>query len=233
MDKKTTKMEIKKSVKADLERKKPVFLQVGLVLALSLALLGFEYKSYDKVVEEDTTATHQEVIDEIVIQTKQEAKPETPPPAQLQTTLIQIVDNSVQVNTDLEVSQEDDGSQNKEYQEIVETAPVEAEEAEIFTVVEESPEYPGGDEARMKYLRDNLKYPQLARESGIDGTVYIEFVVETNGNITKATIKRDIGGGCGDEALRVVKNMPKWKPGKQRNKPVRTQFVLPIKFILN
>ncbi len=226
-------MEIKKSVKADLERKKPVFLQVGLVLALSLALLGFEYKSYDKVVEEDTTATHQEVIDEIVIQTKQEAKPETPPPAQLQTTLIQIVDNSVQVNTDLEVSQEDDGSQNKEYQEIVETAPVEAEEAEIFTVVEESPEYPGGDEARMKYLRDNLKYPQLARESGIDGTVYIEFVVETNGNITKATIKRDIGGGCGDEALRVVKNMPKWKPGKQRNKPVRTQFVLPIKFILN
>lgn len=226
-------MEIKKSVKADLERKKPVFLQVGLVLALSLALLGFEYKSYDKVVEEDTTATHQEVIDEIVIQTKQEAKPETPPPAQLQTTLIQIVDNSVQVNTDLEVSQEDDGSQNKEYQEIVETAPVEAEEAEIFTVVEESPEYPGGDEARMKYLKDNLKYPQLARESGIDGTVYIEFVVETNGNITKATIKRDIGGGCGDEALRVVKNMPKWKPGKQRNKPVRTQFVLPIKFILN
>lgn len=226
-------MEIKKSVKADLERKKPIFLQVGLVLALSLALLGFEYKSYDKVVEEDTTATHQEVIDEIVIQTKQEAKPETPPPAQPQTTLIQIVDNSVQVNTDLEVSQEDDGSQNKEYQEIVETAPVEAEEAEIFTVVEESPEYPGGDEARMKYLRDNLKYPQLARESGIDGTVYIEFVVETNGNITKATIKRDIGGGCGDEALRVVKNMPKWKPGKQRNKPVRTQFVLPIKFILN
>ncbi len=226
-------MELKKSTKADLERKKPIYLQVGLVLALSFALFAFEYKSYDKVAEEETTATTQEVIDEIVIQTKQETKPEPPPPAQLQTTLIQIVDNNVQVNSDIEISQEDDGSRNQVYQEIIEAAPVEAEEAEIFTVVEETPEYPGGDEARMKYLRDNLKYPQLARESGIDGTVYIEFVIETNGNITKAVIKRDIGGGCGEEALRVVKGMPRWKPGKQRNKPVRTQFVLPIKFILS
>lgn len=226
-------MELKKSTKADIERKKPIFMQVGLVLALSFALFAFEYKSYDKVVEEETTTTQQEVIDEIVIQTKQEAKPEPPPPAQLQTTLIQIVDNNVQVNTDIEISQEDDGSKNQVYQEIIEAAPVEAEEAEIFTVVEETPEYPGGDEARMKYLRDNLKYPQLARESGIDGTVYIEFVIETNGSISKPVIKRDIGGGCGEEALRVVKGMPKWKPGKQRNKPVRTQFVLPIKFILN
>lgn len=228
-------MEIKKSVKADLERKKPIYLQVGLVLALSLSLFAFEYKSYDKVEEEAATVTQAEVIEEVVMQTKQEVKPETPPPAQAQTTLLTIVDNSVQVTNDVEIDAGDQGEANKEvaYQEVAQETAVEAEEAQIFSVVEESPSYPGGDEARMKYLRENLKYPQLARESNIDGTVYIEFVVERDGSISKPTIKRDIGGGCGEEALRVVKAMPKWAPGKQRGKPVRTQFVLPIKFILN
>jgi len=228
-------MEIKKSVKADLERKKPIYLQVGLVLALSLSLFAFEYKSYDKVEEEAATVTQAEVIEEVVMQTKQEVKPETPPPAQAQTTLLTIVDNSVQVTNDVEIDAGDQGDANKEvaYQEVAQETAVEAEEAQIFSVVEESPSYPGGDEARMKYLRENLKYPQLARESNIDGTVYIEFVVERDGSISKPTIKRDIGGGCGEEALRVVKAMPKWTPGKQRSKPVRTQFILPIKFTLN
>ena len=226
-------MEIKKSKKADLERKKSIYLQVGLVLALSLALLGFEYKSYDKEEEEVAAVSQTEVIEEVVMQTKQEVKLETPPPAQAQTTLLNIVDNSVKVDNDIEIDADDNGEKNQEYQEVTQEVAVEAEEAQIFSVVEESPSYPGGDDARMKYLKDNLKYPQLARESGIDGTVYIEFIVERDGSISKPVIKRDIGGGCGDEALRVVKSMPKWAPGKQRGKPVRTQFVLPIKFILN
>lgn len=227
-------MEIKKSVKADLERKKSIYFQVGLIMALSLSLFAFEYKSYDKVEEEATAVTQSEVIEEVVMQTKQEVKPETPPPAQAQTTLLTIVDNNVQVTNDIEIDAEDQGDANKEvYQEVAQETAVEAEEAQIFSVVEESPSYPGGDQARMTYLKDNLKYPQLARESNIDGTVYIEFVVERDGSISKPTIKRDIGGGCGEEALRVVKAMPKWAPGKQRGKAVRTQFVLPIKFILN
>jgi protein TonB len=227
-------MEIKKSVKADLERKKPIYLQVGLVLALSLSLFAFEYKSYDKVEEETATVTQAEVIEEVVMQTKQEVKQETPPPAQAQTTLLTIVDNSVQVTNDIEIDAEDQGEANKEvYQEVAQETAAEVEEAQVFTVVEEAPGYPGGDEARIKYLRENLKYPQLARESNIDGTVFIEFVVERDGSISKPTIKRDIGGGCGEEALRVVKAMPKWTPGKQRSKPVRTQFILPIKFTLN
>lgn len=227
-------MEIKKSQKADLERKKPIYLQVGLVLALSLALFSFEYKSYDKVENEATSVTQADVIEEVVMQTKQEVKPETPPPAQAQTTLLNIVDNNVKVDNDIEIDAEDAGDKNQEtYQEVAQEGTKEVEEAEVFSVVEESPGYPGGDEARMKYLKENLKYPQLARESGIDGTVYIEFIVERDGSISKPVIKRDIGGGCGDEALKVVKAMPKWSPGKQRGKPVRTQFVLPIKFILN
>jgi len=226
-------MEIKKSQKADLERKKPIYVQIGLVLALSLVLFGFEYKSYDKIEEDETSVTQAAVIEEVVMQTKQEAKPEPPPPAQVQTTLLNIVDNNIKVENDLEVDAGDDNKKNEEYQEVAQEATKDVEEAEVFSVVEDAPMYPGGDEARMKFLRDNLKYPQLARESGIDGTVYIEFIIEVNGSISKPVIKRDIGGGCGDEALRVVKAMPKWAPGKQRGKAVRTQFVLPIKFILN
>ena len=95
------------------------------------------------------------------------------------------------------------------------------------------PGFPGGDVARMKYLRDNMKYPQMARESGIQGKVFVTFVVEKDGKVTDVRVLRGIGGGCDEEAIRVVKSMPKWNPGKQRGKPVRVQFNLPIIFKLN
>jgi TonB family protein len=103
----------------------------------------------------------------------------------------------------------------------------------IFTVVEDSPEFPGGDEARMNYLAHSLKYPQEARENNIQGTVYVEFVVEIDGSLTRIKVLRGIGSGCDEECVRVVKLMPKWNPGKQRGNPVRSQFVLPVQFILN
>ncbi|MBL7906183.1 MAG: energy transducer TonB [Bacteroidales bacterium] len=105
-------------------------------------------------------------------------------------------------------------------------------EAEIFTMVEESPSFPGGDEARIRFLTENINYPQIARESSIHGTVYVTFVVERNGNVTDVRVLRGIGGGCDEEAIRVIKAMPKWSPGKQRGKPVRVQFNMPIKFTL-
>ena len=103
----------------------------------------------------------------------------------------------------------------------------------IFAVVENMPEYPGGDEARMKFLANNIKYPKEAREAGIQGVVYMTFVVEKDGSITGAKIMRGIGGGCDEEAIQVVSAMPKWKPGTQRGKPVRVQFNLPIRFTLD
>lgn len=84
----------------------------------------------------------------------------------------------------------------------------------------------------MKFLRDNIKYPQIARESGIQGTVYVTFVVEKDGRVTDIRVLRGIGGGCDEEAVRVIKAMPRWQPGKQRGKPVRVQFNMPIKFTL-
>lgn len=111
-----------------------------------------------------------------------------------------------------------------------EMAEEETAEAEIFTVVEESPQFPGGDEGRLRFLTENIKYPAEAREASIQGTVYITFVVEKDGTIKDVRVLRGIGGGCDEEAVRVISSMPRWLPGKQRGKPVRVQFNMPIKF---
>ena len=107
-----------------------------------------------------------------------------------------------------------------------------AGEDEVFVFVEEYPSFPGGEEALYKFIDDNLRYPDEAREPNVQGTVIIRFVVEKDGSISNATIAREIGCGCGREALRVVNMMPRWNPGKQGGKPVRTEFILPVQFYL-
>ncbi len=101
-----------------------------------------------------------------------------------------------------------------------------------FTIVEQMPEFPGGTESMMRYIATNIKYPAMARESGISGIVFVSFVVNKKGEITEVKILRGIGGGCDEEAIRVVKSMPSWIPGKQNGKAVPVQFNLPIKFTL-
>lgn len=105
-------------------------------------------------------------------------------------------------------------------------------ESKIFTVVEEQPQFPGGEEALAKYLRENIKYPDEAKSLNISGIVYLTFVVEENGSISGLQVIRGIGGGCDEEALRVVRGMASWVPGKQRGVPVRVQFNLPVRFTL-
>ena len=103
---------------------------------------------------------------------------------------------------------------------------------EIFTIVEEQPTFGAGEEARQKFLGENIKYPDLARENGIQGTVYVTFVVEPDGTISNVQVLKGIGAGCDEEAMRVVKLMPKWTPGKQRGKNVRVKINMPIKFVV-
>lgn len=104
---------------------------------------------------------------------------------------------------------------------------------EIFVVIDEDASFPGGEKARIKFISENLKYPIDARKKNIEGTVYIAFVIEKDGSISNAKILRDIGGGLGEEALRVVKMMPKWIPGKNKGEPVQVKFSMPVKFVLN
>lgn len=103
----------------------------------------------------------------------------------------------------------------------------------VYTVVENMPVYPGGDEARVKFIIQNVKYPQAAKEKGIQGTVLVSFIVEADGAVADVKVVRGVGSGCDEEAMRVVKLMPKWTPGKQSGKAVRVQFNMPIKFALS
>ena len=114
----------------------------------------------------------------------------------------------------------------------VEVEEEEVSETEVFTIVEEMPAYPGGDAKLYEYLGKNIKYPQIARESGIQGRVFVNFVVEPDGSVSNVKVMRGIGGGCDEEAVRVIKTMPKWKPGKQRGKAVRVTYTIPVVFKL-
>ena len=105
-------------------------------------------------------------------------------------------------------------------------------EAEIFTVVEENPTFPGGETKLYKYLGESIKYPEEAKELGIQGRVFVNFVIETDGAVSNVKVLRGIGGGCDEEAIRVIQSMPRWTPGKQRGIPVRVSYNLPIKFTL-
>jgi len=100
----------------------------------------------------------------------------------------------------------------------------------LFVVVEKMPEFPGGDYEVKKYLKKNINYPEEAKQQGIQGTVYVTFIVETDGKITEVRILRGIGGGCDEEAVRVIENMPNWKPGEIRGEVSRIPFTMPIRF---
>lgn len=106
------------------------------------------------------------------------------------------------------------------------------EDQYVFIVVEEMPEFPGGQEALVKFLARNMLYPAPARENGIQGSVYVNFVVNTDGSVSDVRVLKGIGGGCDEEAVRVVSMLPKWKPGKQRGVPTRVQYNLPVRFKL-
>lgn len=220
----------KKSPKADLESKKTIFTEIGLILALAVILLAFEWKSYEKIEMMSMTRVIDDTPEEIIEITQHEKPPPPPKPPQ-QTTIIEIVEDDIEIEDEIEIDVEAD--QETEIQEYIPVEEDEEEEAQIFTVVESMPTFPGGDAARVKYLNNNIKYPQMARESGIQGKVFVTFVVEKNGKVTDVKVLRGIGGGCDEEAIRVIRNMPKWIPGKQRGKPVRVQFNLPIIFKLN
>jgi TonB family protein len=106
------------------------------------------------------------------------------------------------------------------------------EDKDVFTIVEQMPGFPGGQEALFKFLGENIRYPKKALNAGIQGVVYVTFVVEQDGTISRARVLRGIGGGCDEESLRVVNSMPTWMPGVQRGKPVRVQYNLPIRYTL-
>lgn len=229
-------MEIKKTDKADLENKKALFIQLGLIVALSLVIFAFEYKTYD--TKESTMIQREAIqeVEEVVMATQEETAP--PPPEdvpQAETTEFEIIEDSKTIEREFNISsfQQTSNVQASISKVVIEIEDEELEaEVEIFTVVEQEASFPGGIQKLNEYLAQSIKYPQQAKETGTKGRVMLTFVVERDGSITDIKVLRDIGSGCGEEAKRVVKEMPKWQPAKQRGKAVRQQFVLPVSFNL-
>ena len=222
-------MEPKKTEKADLEKKRGLFFQIGLVVSLALILLAFEWKSYESTNYSLGSLKLDDIPEEIIPITKQEEKPPPPPPPA--PVVLNIVKDDVKIEEEAKIEETEVTQDTKV--EVIERKEEVVDEPEIFTIVEEMPEFPGGGEAALlKYLSQNIKYPPLARENNVQGTVYVTFEIDQSGKVKDAKILRGIGGGCDEEALRVVMNMPQWKPGKQRGKTVRVQYNLPVRFTL-
>jgi protein TonB len=219
-------MEAKKTAEADLEKRKGSFMLIGLLTALALTLVAFEWTAFKEQLG-DLGKLQLEFLEEEVIPASA-TPPPPPPPPPAPTTVLEIVEDDVKVEEKEQVDQE-----VKEDTEVkIEKKEEVVEEEQIFTIVEDMPAFPGGEAELFKYLGKAIKYPQMAQDAGISGVVYVTFVVGKDGKISDAKVLRGIGGGCDEEALRVVRAMPAWKPGKQRGKPVTVQYNLPIRFTL-
>ena len=225
-------MQVKKSEKASLEKDKVIYVLMGLIFVLSLCYVALEWteREVTKYEETNTDLFFEEEIE--IQQTSQETPPPPPPPAVQEVEVLNVVEDNVETES-IEVNTEDD----KEV-EVVIAAPVEApveeeEEEVVFVIVESMPEFPGGQQALFKYLSDNIKYPVIAKENGIQGRVICQFTVNKDGSIVDIEVVRSGGDPSLDkEAVRVIKSMPKWKPGKQRGKPVRVKYTVPVSFKL-
>ena len=222
-------MEPKKNPKADLEQIRGTFLSGGLLVSLIIIYLIVNLKFYDVKASELGQLVVDEMEEEIIPITQQNTPPPPPPPPPAAPEVIEIVEDDVEVEEIEMIDTEADAETIVEEFEVVE----EVVEEEIFTIVESMPEFPGGGQtALFKYLQKTMKYPQIAKENGIQGTVFVNFVVGKNGKIRDVKILRGVNKMLDQEAVRVVKAMPSWKPGKQRGKPVSVSYNLPIKFTL-
>ena len=220
----------KKSPEADVTRKSSLYLSIGLVVSLLVVNTAFEWRFYDDGALADlgqVTDDFEEMLD--IPPTEQ---PPPPPPKIQQPEIIEVpdeeeIEDEIEVNLDVEITEE------SAIEQIVFEEPVEEEVAdEVFTIVEQQPVYPGGMRAFYQFVQKKLKYPSQARRMGIEGRVFVQFVVDKKGNITEVVAVRGIGAGCDAEAERVIKSSPKWKAGKQRGKAVKVRMILPITFKL-
>jgi protein TonB len=228
-------MELKKNPKADLEKMKLIFTEIGLIVALGVVLVAFEWSSTGNINTD--FANMQDVVMEeemIPITQQEEIKPPPPPPEPVQVTdVINIVEDDVDIDDNLDIF-------DSEFRDDVAVRIVtfqdeeeDLEEEQVFVVVEDMPGFGGGDSNKFReYIARNLKYPEVAAENGIQGRVFVQFVVEPDGRVSNVKVVRGVDPALDREAVRVVESSPPWKPGKQRGKPVRVSFTFPIIFVL-
>ena len=229
-------MKNRKAENVNLENKKTMFLLIGMVVTLMTIWVSFEWRSYERNLM-DLGQLDIDVEDEIIPITQRQKQPPPPtPPAPPE--VIQIVENEADIE---EVEFESTEMEESEEIEFVEEVEEETDEIFNFAVVENKPVYPGCEKyatedekfqcfnaSIIKHINKNFKFPEMARQMGIQGRIYVNFVVEKNGSISNVTIARGVDKLLDDEAIRVIKKLPKFQPAKQRGKPVRMQYTVPI-----
>ena len=228
-------MEIKKSEKANLENKKLLFLEVGLIISLLIVYVAFEWTSKEtntSLLEDNT----QVLVEEEIISTNMETPP--PPPAAPKIPVlsdqIDIVDDEIELEDDMFMNLEDNANLGVEIMDYVEVQEEAVEEEAIpLQLVEEKPSFQGGDANQFsKWVNSRLVYPEIAKENGVQGRVTLQFTVEKDGSVTKVKVLRGVDPSLDKEAVRVVSMSPKWKPGKQRDRAVPVTYTFPVIFQL-
>lgn len=228
-------MEIKKNDDVNLEKRKGIFFQLGLVIVLSLCLIAFEWTTGEKGPNEFADLGEEVLEEELIPITEMEQQqPETPPEIPQVTEIFEIVEDDVSIENEI-IFADDETNFDDEVQmydfELGEEE--EEEEEEIFVVVEDMPTFRGGDVNKFReWVQKRVKYPQIAAENGIQGKVYIMFVVEPDGSVSNVSVMRGVDPALDEEAVKVVESSPSWSPGRQRGAPVRVRFSITVNFQL-
>lgn len=221
-------MEAKKSPSADLNKKSSLFLAIGLLASLSITFAAFEWRQYEKGDLMDLGMAVNDFDDLIEIPPTEQPPPKAPIIQQPEIVPIpddEEIDEEIEINIDVDITEQ------TEIDDLVfEEVPEEQVSDEPFLIVEDPAKFPGN--GWTKFLNDNLRYPRQAQRMGIEGAVDLSFVVAADGTISDIEVARSIGGGCDEEAIRVLKASPKWIPGKQRGVPVKSRMAVRIKFKL-
>lgn len=226
-------MKNKKSDKANLENKKGIFFLIGLVISLGTILLAFEWKSKPKAVVDLGSSTF--VPDEFVYIPPTPHEKKELPPQKIEVPFFELVDNHSEIDNELDAFNSEVTDETfLDFNPIVfqKKENKNEEEEKIHFFVDDMPEFPGGEKALIKYLGKNVRYPIIAQENGIKGKVFVSFIIDQNGLISNVELIRGVDVSIDNEALRVVRSMPKWKPGRQNGMPVKVRYSVPILFEL-
>ena len=229
-------MEVKKSAKANLEDKKLLLREIGLVVALLVVLGAFQWSSKEKSTE-TLQADNFVVVEEEMVPITTDVPPPPPeaPKEPVVSDIIDIVDDDIKVDNTLLLSTEDEGLAITVKDYVAESTYVEEEiEEEVpFAIVEHKPKFQGGDQNDFtKWVFNNIVYPEIAKENGVQGRVILQFAVDNDGSVKNVKVLRGVDSSLDKEAVRVVSSSPKWEPGRQRDKPAKVTFVFPVIFQL-
>ena len=223
-------MEPKKNSNVDLEKKRGLFIQIGLAVSLLIVLGAFEYRSYEKGASSLGDFNLEADWEEEIENTFREENPPPPPPPPPDEIVIVEDEEEIENEIEIEDTESDEDLEIEEEEEVTD---------EVFVIVEDMPRFQGCADDQctqmeiMKYIAKNTKYPPIAKENNITGRVFVSFVVDKTGRVTQVKVLRGVDKYLDAEAVRVVQSMPKFKPGKQRGKTVSVQYSVPINFKLS